>query len=57
MGIGLLSIVVAAMDWDWLMDSRRAQRLVSLIGRGGARILYIVFGCLLVALANVITLH
>jgi hypothetical protein len=40
----------AALDWDWFMNHRKAQRLVRLFGRGGARGIYAALGAgLLVA--------
>ena len=37
---GLFSVAGAALDWDWFMNHRKAQRLVRLFGRGGARAVY-----------------
>ena len=47
-GIGLFAAVAAAFDWDWYMNSRKARWMVNLIGRNGARLLYIVLGGALV---------
>ena len=47
---GLFSVAGAALDWDWFMNHRKAQRLVRLFGRGGARAVYAALGAgLLVA--------
>jgi hypothetical protein len=47
---GLFSIVSAAADWDWFMDSGKARIFVSLFGRGGARIFYILLGIVIIFL-------
>lgn len=43
-GAGLFSIVAAALDWDLFMEHRKARIFVSLFGRLGARIFYVLFG-------------
>jgi hypothetical protein len=39
-----LFVTAAILDWQWLMDHRKARRLTSVIGRNGARITYVVLG-------------
>jgi hypothetical protein len=47
---GAFAMAGAALDWDWFMNHRKAQRLVRLFGRGGARGIYAALGAgLLVA--------
>lgn len=47
---GLFSAAGAALDRDWFMNHRKAQRLVRLFGLGGARGIYAALGAgLLVA--------
>ena len=41
---GLFSIVCAAMDFDWFIESYRARFIMKLLGRRGARIFYVVLG-------------
>jgi small neutral amino acid transporter SnatA (MarC family) len=46
---GAFSFVGALKDWDFFFESRRAQRLVRIIGRKGAKVFYLVVGLLLLA--------
>jgi hypothetical protein len=48
---GIFAIVGAVGDWDWFMTNNKARIFVSLFGRTGARIFYIVLGLFLVGLA------
>ena len=41
---GVFSAAGAALDWDWFMNHRKAQGLVRLMGRGGARAFYGLLG-------------
>lgn len=45
---GIFSICGAVFDWDWFMNNRRARFFVSIFGRNGARLFYIVLGMLLI---------
>lgn len=47
--IGLLSVLGAALDWDWFIANRKVRIFVRLLGRTGARILYIILGGILMA--------
>ncbi len=47
---GLFSIAGAAADWDWFMNHRKAQFFVSLFGRNGARVFYMLLGLVLACL-------
>jgi hypothetical protein len=46
-GSGAFSIVCAGVDADWFMENRKARFFVSILGRNGARIFYIIFGLVL----------
>ncbi len=41
---GIFSIVGAALDWDWFINSRKAQFWVAILGRTGTRIFYGILG-------------
>lgn len=41
---GLFSIVCAAKDYDWFMESGKAKRISLFFGRKGARIFYMLLG-------------
>ncbi|MGY8767483.1 MAG: Imm17 family immunity protein [Pirellulales bacterium] len=43
-GGGLFSILGAALDWDFFMESHKAKFFVSILGRFGARCFYVVIG-------------
>ena len=45
--IGLLSVLGAALDWDWFIANRKVRIFVRLLGRTGARILYVILGGIL----------
>ena len=47
--IGLLSVLGAALDWDWFIANRKVRIFVRLLGRTGARILYVILGGVLMA--------
>ena len=53
---GLFSICGAAFDWDWFINSRKAQFFVAILGRTGARIFYGVLGVVVVIMGTLITL-
>ena len=44
---GVFSICGAVFDWEWFINSRKAQLWVTLLGRTGARIFYAVLGAIL----------
>lgn len=46
--IGILSLSGGIFDWDWFMNNRKAQRIVTLFSRTGARIFYVVLGVILI---------
>jgi hypothetical protein len=47
-GLGLLLIVLAILDWDHMMNHPKAQPVVALIGRNGARVFYALIGLMIV---------
>ncbi len=50
-GAGLFSIVASIFNWDWFFENRKARLFVSLFGRTGARVFYIILGLFVVALS------
>ncbi|MBL8797815.1 MAG: immunity 17 family protein [Planctomycetia bacterium] len=42
--IGLFSATAAACDWEWFMTHYKARFFVSIFGRTGARIFYVLIG-------------
>lgn len=55
-GFAALLLAGALLDWEWMMDHRRARRLTRLIGRSAARIVYVVLGAAGIVLGIVQTL-
>jgi len=45
-GVGILTLIAAITDWEWFFKQRRAQSLIKLMGRNGARIFYAFLGAL-----------
>ena len=41
---GLFSIAGGAMNWDFFMNNYRAKLFVSVLGREGARVVYVLLG-------------
>ena len=52
---GLFSICGAAFDWDFFLNSRKAQFFVSMLGRTGARGFYGILGLVIMVLGALIT--
>lgn len=48
---GLISLLGALFNWDWLLRNPSAVRIVRALGRGGARILYGFLGLLAITAA------
>ncbi|MEM9414597.1 MAG: immunity 17 family protein [Planctomycetota bacterium] len=42
--LGVFAVVGAVGNWDWYMNSKKAQRMSQLLTRTGARLFYIVLG-------------
>ena len=57
--IGLFVLAGAGFNLDFFMENRRAQLFVSLLGRTGARIFYIILGLgfVIFGLIELVTLH
>jgi small neutral amino acid transporter SnatA (MarC family) len=48
--VGVFTIAGAVCDWDWFMESSRAQFFVNIFGRNGARAFYVLLGLFLLGL-------
>ena len=48
--IGVFSTAAGILDWDWFMHHPKARFMASMMGRGGARVFYILLGIALVVL-------
>lgn len=46
--VGMFAAGSAACDWAWFMEHPKVQLVVSVLGRGGARVFYGVLGAALV---------
>ena len=53
---GLFSIAGAVMNWNWFMLNRRARLFVTLFGRGGARVAYVIIGLVLIGMGVLVAL-
>jgi hypothetical protein len=51
MAIGIFSVLGAFFEWSFFFNSKRARFAVSLFGKSGARIFYIVVGVILFSIA------
>ena len=49
---GLFSAVCAVLDWDFFMNHRKARFIIKMLGRKGARVLYMILGAALVILGG-----
>jgi len=45
-GVGVLTLIAALTNWEWFFKQRRAQSLIKLMGRNGARVFYALLGTL-----------
>ncbi len=43
-GVGALSLTASITNWEWFFKQRRAQSMIKLMGRSGARIFYAILG-------------
>lgn len=48
---GLVSILAAALNWDWFFNARNAQLIVRNVGRHRARLFYGILGVILIVMA------
>ena len=46
---GAFSLLGGILDWDWFMNGRKAQLIVKLFKRTGARVFYGLIGIVLIA--------
>lgn len=44
LGAGLFSAMGGICDWEWFMNHRKARFLSMLVGRFGARVIYVLIG-------------
>ncbi|MBR5203684.1 MAG: immunity 17 family protein [Bacteroidaceae bacterium] len=49
--VGLLAILASLFNWDWFFQSQNTQVIVRNVGRGRARLFYVVLGLLMIATA------
>jgi len=52
---GLFAVAGGVLDWEWFMNNRKAQVFVNWLGRGGARVFYIILGLAIAILGLLIT--
>ena len=52
---GLFAMAGGVFDWEWFMNNSKAQAFVNWLGRGGARVFYIILGLAIVILGLLIT--
>jgi hypothetical protein len=50
-GVGLVSILASAFNWDWFFQSRNTRFVTQNVGRSRARLFYAALGALLIATA------
>ena len=48
--VGLLAFCASLLNAKWLLQSKSVGMLLRLLGKGGARLFYLVFGALLMAM-------
>lgn len=53
---GAFSLLASIFDWNFFFNSRRARRLVSLMGRPAARLFYGVLGLVISIMGGLITM-
>ncbi len=46
---GIFTVLASAFNWDFFFNNRKARLFVGLLGRTGARIIYLIFGLLIIA--------
>ncbi|QDU95303.1 hypothetical protein Pla8534_31180 [Lignipirellula cremea] len=56
MAVGVFSMCGAYFDWDWFMDSRTARFFSGMLGRTGARVVYLLLGLLVIAIGAAVAL-
>ena len=53
---GIFTVSGGALNWDWFFNSRKAQLVVSIFGRTGARFFYGLLGTVITVLGLLFTL-
>lgn len=53
-GCGVFSICGAVLDWEWFMNSRKAQFFVKIFGRTGARFFYGFLGAVIATIGALV---
>jgi hypothetical protein len=56
MGVGGFTLAGSICDWDWFMNARKAQFVVVLLTRTGARIFYALLGLIILTLGTLAAL-
>lgn len=46
--VGVFTLAASVFNWDWFFNARKAQFLIRIIGRTGARIAYSIISLLLI---------
>lgn len=54
--IGFFPIVCSVLNFNWYFNNRKAQGVVRLLGRNGARVFYIILGVIIVILGGAVML-
>lgn len=54
--IGLFTSAGGIFDWDWFMNYWRARFMCKLLGRTGARVLYVLMGVVFCVLGTMVLL-
>ena len=47
-GVGLFSLIASILDWNFFFESKKAEFLLKIFGRKGARLFYGLLGCFLI---------
>ena len=55
-GLGAIYVVVAAVNWEWYFQLRKARWLEARLGRTGVRCIYALLGVGLISLGLAITM-
>ena len=53
---GIYMICGALFDWDFFMNQRSSRRMVSMLGRGGARVFFGLLGMVIVIVGTAIAM-
>ncbi|MCA9058103.1 MAG: immunity 17 family protein [Planctomycetaceae bacterium] len=53
---GVFTVTASIQDWDFFFNSRKAELLVAMLGRSGARVFYGLLGVVIVILGILFTM-